>query len=109
MSNSGSSKKIKQGKKKKDEKSNLFILEEAIPLLIIDVNIRAGEKKKIYVFDGDTAEGLADKFAREHSLDQDTSNKLMNLIQSHMSRLLMRIDEENPSISEVSSNAQHML
>jgi hypothetical protein len=36
-------------------------------LLIIDVNLRPGEKKKIYVMDGDTAEGLADKFSREHS------------------------------------------
>ena len=40
---------------------------DAIPLLIIDVNIRPGVKKKIYVFDGDTAEGLAEKFAQEHS------------------------------------------
>jgi hypothetical protein len=41
---------------------------EAIPLLIIDVNIRPGVKKKIYVFDGDTPEGLADKFSQEHSI-----------------------------------------
>jgi hypothetical protein len=40
---------------------------EAIPLLIIDVNIRPGVKKKILVFEGDTAEGLAEKFAKEHS------------------------------------------
>jgi hypothetical protein len=37
-------------------------------LLIIDVNLRPGEKKKIYVMDGDTAEGLADKFSKEHSI-----------------------------------------
>jgi hypothetical protein len=40
---------------------------DAIPLLIIDVNIRPGVKKKIYVFDGDTSEGLAEKFSKEHS------------------------------------------
>ena len=40
---------------------------DSIPLLIIDVNIRPGVKKKIYVFDGDTSEGLADKFSKEHS------------------------------------------
>lgn len=40
---------------------------DVIPLLIIDVNIRPGVKKKIYVFDGDTAEGLAEKFSKEHS------------------------------------------
>jgi len=76
---------------------------DSIPLLIIDVNIRPGVKKKIYVFDGDTAEGLADKFSNEHNLDADTKSKLQVLIQSHMSRLLMRIDEENHSISEKSS------
>ncbi len=40
---------------------------DAIPLLIIDVNIRPGVKKKIYVYDGDTADALADKFSKEHS------------------------------------------
>jgi hypothetical protein len=40
---------------------------DAIPLLIIDVNIRPGVKKKIYVFDGDTPDGLAEKFSQEHS------------------------------------------
>jgi len=34
--------------------------------LIIDVNIRPGVKKKIYVYDGDTAEELTDKFGEEH-------------------------------------------
>jgi len=34
--------------------------------LIIDVNIRPGVKKKIYVFEGDTPEGLAEKFGNEH-------------------------------------------
>mgnify|MGYP001810922864 CR=1 FL=1 len=56
------------------------------------------------MFDGDTSEGLADKFSKEHNLDKETENKLMLLIQSHMSKLLMRIDEENMSISEKSAN-----
>jgi hypothetical protein len=37
-------------------------------LLIIDVNIRPGLKKKIYVYDGDTSETLAERFAKEHGL-----------------------------------------
>jgi hypothetical protein len=80
-----------------------------IPLLIIDVNIRPGVKKKIYVFDGDTPEGLAEKFSQEHSkknfnleLDVDTKNKLQLLIKGHMSKLLMKIDEETQSISDKS-------
>jgi hypothetical protein len=42
------------------------MLEDAIPQLIIDVNIRPGVKKKIYVYDGDTADNLAEKFGKEH-------------------------------------------
>jgi hypothetical protein len=88
---------------------------DSIPLLIIDVNIRPGVKKKIYVFDGDTAELLAEKFSIEHGiykfnfigLDFETRSKLQVLIQSHMSRLLMRIDEENQSVSEKSSTYNH--
>jgi hypothetical protein len=49
---------------------------DAIPLLIIDVNIRPGVKKKIYVFDGDTAEALAEKFSKEHSKINDFNSFL---------------------------------
>ena len=53
---------------------------------------------------------LANKFSKEHSwyiikidLDSDTKFKLKILIESHMSKLLMRIDEENQSVnSEIS-------
>ena len=61
---------------------------EGIPLLIIDVNIRQGVKKKIYVYEGDTPEGLAQKFALEHNLEEETKNKLQNLIHNHMVKLL---------------------
>lgn len=36
-----------------------------IPQLIIDVNIRPGVKKKIYVYHGDTADEIADRFSSE--------------------------------------------
>lgn len=77
---------------------------DAIPLLIIDVNIKPGVKKKIYVFDGDTAEKLADKFSNEHKLDAETKNKLKILIESHMSKLLMGIKEVNESINSDKSH-----
>ena len=80
---------------------------EGIPLLIIDVNIRQGVKKKIYVYEGDTPEGLANKFAEEHNLEPETKEKLQNLIHNHMVRLLTRIDEENQSLSEKSQNNNH--
>ena len=75
---------------------------EEIPLLIIDVNIRQGIKKKIYVYEGDTPEGLAEKFSKEYNLEEETKNKLQNLIHNHMIRLLTKIDEENQSNSEKS-------
>ena len=77
---------------------------DEIPLLIIDVNIRQGIKKKIYVYEGDTPEILADKFAKEHNLEPETKNKLQSLIHSHMVKLLTRIEEENQSVSEKSQN-----
>ena len=101
----------------KDEKDNNNSLEqssendaekrEGIPLLIIDVNIRQGVKKKIYVYEGDTPEGLAEKFAKEHNLEEETKNKLQTLIQSHMLRLLTRIEEENQSISDKSQTTHN--
>ena len=70
---------------------------EEIPLLIIDVCVGDGIKKKIFVFEGDTPDKLADNFAKEFNLDIETKNKLQTLIHSHMVRLLTRIDEENTS------------
>ena len=67
---------------------------DGIPLLIIDVNIRQGLKKKIYVYEGDTPADLAEKFANEHNLENETKEKLQSLIHNHMLRLLTRIDEE---------------
>jgi hypothetical protein len=78
-----------------------------IPLLIIDVNIRQGVKKKIYVYEGDTPEALAEKFAKEQNLDTETKNKLQSLIHTHMQKLLTRIEEENQSNSEKSQNVQN--
>ena len=77
---------------------------EEIPLLIIDVCVGEGIKKKIFVFEGDTPEKLADNFAKEFNLDQETKNKLQNLIHSHMVRLLTRIDEENPSEKKINGD-----
>ena len=80
---------------------------DEIPLLIIDVNIRQGIKKKIYVYEGDTPDVLAEKFAKEHNLEPETKNKLQNLIHSHMVKLLTRIEEENQSVSEKSQNVNN--
>ena len=78
---------------KKIEKSDEINKKEEIPLLIIDVNIGQGIKKKIYVYEGDTAENLAENFASEYNLEPDIKNRLESLIHNYMQRLL-RIDEE---------------
>ena len=36
-------------------------------MLFVDVNFGAGRSQRIVVYDGDTAEDLADRFATEHS------------------------------------------
>ena len=77
-----------------------------IPLLIIDVNIKDGFKKKIYVYEGDTPELLAENFAKENNLEIETKNKLQSLIRNHMIRLLSRIDEEN-QISSTTPNKKN--
>lgn len=82
---------------------------DEIPLLIIEVNIKQGIKKKIYVYEGDTPKLLSEKFARENNLDLDIQNKLQNLIHHHMFKLLTRIDEENLSYSEKSQNAKNKI
>ncbi len=96
-----------QGEENKSENEGDPEKRDEIPLLIIDVNIRQGVKKKIFVYEGDTPEELAEKFAKEHNLEVETKNKLQSLINSHMLRLLTRIDEENQSISEKSQNAHN--
>ena len=85
------------------------IINDNMPLLIIDVNIREGLKKKLYVFEGDTPETLAEKFAQENNLDIETQNKLQKLIKSHMIKLLTKIDEENKSASENSQNIKNKI
>jgi len=39
---------------------------DVIPLLIIDVTIKPGDKKKIHICEGDTAEELAERFSQEN-------------------------------------------
>ena len=87
----GKKKNVRDGTEQKKEEINQ---KSVIPLLIIDVNIGQGVKKKIYVYKGDTAEGLAENFAKEYNLSDENKKKLEDLILYHMRRLLIRYDEE---------------
>ena len=84
----------KNGRVVTEPKKEEMNQKSAIPLLIIDVNIGQGVKKKIYVYKGDTAEGLAENFAKEYNLSDENKKKLEDLILYHMRRLLIRYDEE---------------
>lgn len=42
------------------------------PLLFVDVNLGPNEQQRIVVYEGDTAEDLAQKFCEEHGLDDKT-------------------------------------
>jgi hypothetical protein len=46
------------------------------PLLYVDVNLGPGKTERIIVYDGDTAESLAEKFAVTHGLDLNMKGKL---------------------------------
>lgn len=48
-------------------------------MLFIDVNFGNGTQR-IVIFEGDTAEGLAEKFAHENSLDTATKQKLVGML-----------------------------
>ena len=67
---------------------------ERNPLLFVDVNLGPGRSERIVVFEGDTAEQLADDFTKKHGLDDNLKEKLVKLLESQIAGLLARIDEE---------------
>ena len=67
------------------------------PLLFVDVNLGPDRAERIVVYDGDTAEGLAEQFSQKHNLSANMHGKLVQLLQNEISGLLARIDEEEMS------------
>jgi hypothetical protein len=60
---------------------NNDILGDGEPLLYVDVNLGQGvPAQRIVVFEGDTAEGLADKFCLEYNLNAEMKEKLTQLL-----------------------------
>jgi hypothetical protein len=60
----------------------------------VDVNLGGDASERIVVFEGDTAKDLALKFCEEHNLDEDTLEKLEELLENQISSVLTKIDEE---------------
>jgi hypothetical protein len=46
------------------------------PLLYVDVNLGPGKSERIVVYEGDTAESLAENFTKKHNLDNNMKSKL---------------------------------
>jgi hypothetical protein len=58
----------------------LLIIENE-PMLYVDVNLGNSGTQRIVVFEGDTAEGLAERFSKEFSLDATMKEKLTQMLQ----------------------------
>ena len=58
------------------------IKKEKQPLLYVDVNLGPGKSERVVVYEGDTAKGLAEKFALVHNLDSNMQGKLAQLLDS---------------------------
>ena len=83
--------------KPKNEQSEIKSKE---PLLIIDITIKEGVNKKIFVYAGDTSKSLANQIAKENNLDIETQKKLENIIHEQMVKPLTKIEEETFSGSD---------
>jgi hypothetical protein len=99
-------KNIKKNNNLNSNEMDKIIKNNEHPLLEIDVNLKHGIKKKVYVFDGDKAEDLAKNFAKENKLDINMTNKLTILIQNEMDKLLARIAEETQSTLKSSNSKE---
>ena len=62
--------------------------ENEIPLFIIDLKVKEGIIKKIFVYEGDTPEDLAEEFAKENNFDSKKKNELQKFIYNHMLKLI---------------------
>lgn len=50
------------------------------PMLYVDVNLGNNGTQRIVVYEGDTAESLAEKFSLEHDIDENMKSKLTTML-----------------------------
>jgi len=72
---------------------------EGNPLLFVDVNLGPGRAERIVVYEGDTADELADEFTKKHGLDESLKEKLVKLLESQIAGLLGTIIEDVEGVS----------
>lgn len=73
-------------------------------MLFVDVNLGANEQQRIVVYEGDTAQELAEKFCQEHDLDDETQKNLEALLEQQISSVLTKIDENEEDADSYTSN-----
>ena len=59
------------------------------------MNLGPDRTERIIVYENDTAVQLAEKFAKQHNLNNLMKQKLVELLGLEISGILERIDEEN--------------
>lgn len=68
-------------------------------MLYVDVNLGTSGTQRIVVYEGDTAEGLAEKFSIEFNLDESMKDKLTQMLQQQIAGVLEKIDEDEEQVS----------
>lgn len=69
-------------------------------MLYVDVNLGNSGTQRIVVFEGDTAEGLAEKFSTEYNLDEGMKEKLTLMLQQQIAGVLEKIEEVQSNNSD---------
>lgn len=69
-------------------------IDEPDPKLYVDVNVGKNKMERIVVYEGDTAESLANKFCETHKLDKNMYDKLITLLDQQIAGVLPKIVED---------------
>lgn len=73
-------------------------------MLFVDINLGGDEQERIVVYEGDTAQNLASIFCQEHNLDEETQEKLEELLEQQMAGVLPKIEENSDYDDEQDDN-----
>lgn len=74
--------------------------------MYVDVNIGQKGMERIVVYEGDTAEALADEFCQKHGLSEDMKAKLVGLLEQQIASVLPKIVEDEDHVSNDSDHGQ---
>lgn len=77
-------------------------IDERDPKLYVEVNLgkNSNTTEKIVVYEGDTAESLAEEFALKHNLDKAMQDKLTIRLRDQINSVLAKIVEDEDNDTE---------